>query len=473
MKTDPHQADSSLKLALRVGDSRFALNADDVGEVLRAPRLTRVPNAPAALDGVASLRGAVIPVFSLTRLLALPDADGSHALVVVLANGAMGVRVDEVAPLRAGEPQLDAIQPLDVQKIAAAQLQRGARQPSRAFATAQPQPVARLRDIPLLGFTLAGQTYALPLAEVDEALAAPASAHVSPRRSAADLGVMLVRDAVTPLVSLRALLGLPPEAAQAVGRHVIVMRLGGGRVGFVVDRLTGVLRAREDAISPAPSLFNRQDSESRIASIFRSDDGRLVSILSPDGLFADPDIVRRLSQSGEETTTMQPDTANDAREQIVVFRLGEEEFGLPLTAVDEIARVPETIARVPRAPAFIRGVMNLRGRIVPLIDQRTRFGVPGETSSSSARRRVIVARLGELEAGFIVDDVREILSLDASQTQPAPALGSDETPTFDRVATLDVDGRLILLVEPRELLNRAERDTLADASWLHPAQDRS
>ena len=62
--------------------------------------------------------------------------------------------------------------------------------------------------------------------------------------------------------------------------------------------------------------------------------------------------------------------------QLVIFRLGAEEFGVPIMAVQEIVRVPEQLTKVPRTPAFVEGVINLRGAVLPVIDQRSRLGLP-------------------------------------------------------------------------------------------------
>jgi len=75
-------------------------------------------------------------------------------------------------------------------------------------------------------------------------------------------------------------------------------------------------------------------------------------------------------------------------------------------------------------------------------------------------RRIVVVRLGEIAAGFVVDAVAEVLSIAVSALSPAPDLGGGDTRVFDRVATLDDDARMILIVSPQELLDRAERDLL-------------
>jgi purine-binding chemotaxis protein CheW len=159
-------------------------------------------------------------------------------------------------------------------------------------------------------------------------------------------------------------------------------------------------------------------------------------------------------------------------EQFVVFRLGEESYGLPIGAVDEVVRRPDQITRVPGAPAFVEGVMNLRGQVVPVIDQRQRFAV--KDSEHGSGRRVVIVTIDGLRAGFVVDAVSEVVNISAAEVRTAPALTADGAAMFDRVAILDRhDGgrngdrdsgqgsRLILLVDAKALLDRAERDVLA------------
>ena len=132
-------------------------------------------------------------------------------------------------------------------------------------------------------------------------------------------------------------------------------------------------------------------------------------------------------------------------------------YGLPIAAVDEVVRRPDTLTRVPRAPAFVEGVMNLRGKVVPVIDQRQRFASAG---SGSRNRRVLIVTIDGLQAGFTVDSISEIISAMPHELTPAPELSADGVRVFDRVVRLERDGRMILLVDPRALLDRAERDLL-------------
>ncbi len=128
-------------------------------------------------------------------------------------------------------------------------------------------------------------------------------------------------------------------------------------------------------------MLTRGEGDAEITSICRLDHGkRLVAVLSPDRLFRS-DLVRRvLSEQGPQSDAEASRTEGDAMadEQFIIFRLGDQDYGLPIAAVDEIARPPERIARLPKAPAFVDGVMNLRGAAVPIIDLRRRFEIEVE-----------------------------------------------------------------------------------------------
>ena len=87
-----------------------------------------------------------------------------------------------------------------------------------------------------------------------------------------------------------------------------------------------------------------------------------------------------------------------ADEQFIIFRLGDQEYGIAIAAVDEIARLPEQIVRLPKAPAFIDGVINMRGVVVPIVDLRRRFDIASTGTCGS--RRILVLSIGGGKTGF-------------------------------------------------------------------------
>lgn len=103
--------------------------------------------------------------------------------------------------------------------------------------------------------------------------------------------------------------------------------------------------------------------------------------------------------------------------QVVSFRLGGEEYGVDISQVQEIIRLVE-ITHVPRAPRFMEGVINLRGQLIPIIDLRTRFGMPRIDATKSTR--IVVTEIGNKRVGIVVDSVSEVLNIPMENVEPAP-----------------------------------------------------
>jgi purine-binding chemotaxis protein CheW len=454
-------------LTFGVARRRLAISAEAVAEVVAAPRLTRVPQAPAGLAGLANLRGKVVPVVSLAALLGEASALSAQRLIVLDREQPVALAVDEVtavrelgaeAPAGLAEAPEDAIRLLDLDPLLVRAFEGLARAPlARAAAQAAPPaepPPLEAEERVFLTFDLAGQVYALPLAEVREAADLPAQITQLPRGDDTAVGVMRLRGALLPLVSLKALLGLPMDAGP--GAAVLVSALGEAAVGLVVDEARAILRVSADHIQPVPSVLNRGAGEARIDALARTQAG-IVSILAVERIFSDEAVRRILAEGAGRIEAAHTDkTRDEAMEQFLLFRLGDERYGLPIAAVDEVLALPDRWTRTPRAPAFMAGVMNHRGAVLPLVDQRRRFEVAGETPGR--RRRVIVVRLDDLAVGFVVDAVERIFDAAPGALHPAPELIAEGAAVFDRIATLELDGRPVLLIQPRELLDQAERD---------------
>ncbi len=458
------------------GGEPFAADAADVSEIFRKPHITRVPGAPPSLVGIAGLRGSATPVVSLARLLGQADVEGpDNRLLLLAGERSIGVCVDRVGALAALAPADDADGPaagrlyaiegsalrvLDLEGLLRRAFAQGLG--GRKAAVAAPDPVddgeAAERQVALLTFELAGQAYALPLEEVSEVLTLPGRLAAIAQSDKSALGVHNLRGRLLPVVSLRRLLGLGSDTPD--GGRVVVARIGDALVGLAVDRLNAILRVPEGAIDPAPPVLNRGDGEAQVQSICRLPDRRgLVAILSAERLFRDEKVAHILADGRSEVSDMDSQDEGVAQDRYLVFRIGGDEYGLPLAAVEEVVSLPDRLTKVPNAPAFIEGVLNLRGKVTPVIDQRARFHAAPATG---ARPRIVVTTVEGRQAGFIVDSVSEILALDETQIEATPELTADAGRLFQRVATLDRGERLILLIEPRELLDRAERDLLTD-----------
>jgi purine-binding chemotaxis protein CheW len=153
---------------------------------------------------------------------------------------------------------------------------------------------------------------------------------------------------------------------------------------------------------------------------------------------------------------------NQAEEllQLVSFTIGQEEFGLDIQRIQEINRMVE-ITRVPNSPDFVSGVINLRGKVIPVIDLRKRFGFPAKESDKNTR--IIVVELTGSVVGFIVDAVREVIRIPKSVTEPPPpiiaGIGSEYVTAVGKL-----EDRLLILLDLERILLEKEKEQLATAS---------
>jgi purine-binding chemotaxis protein CheW len=478
-------------LIFRIESRLYALPAGAIAEVIRTPLTARVPQAPKALLGVANLRGVVLPVVSLRGLIGMDEAaaGGGSRSIVLDGDMPIAITVDAVETLTLveiagvesqpanlnGEPgerliaafslggSHGAVKVLDIQALlsdAFAQRDRAVRKTAeRENVIAREQPQAITQTETLVTFTISEQEFAFPLATVQEVVSLPQQITAAPRAEASVLGMMAFRDRLLPLLSLRALLGFASAPPTERREKVVIASIGGASVGLVADRARAIIAADPELIEPAPAIIAaRMGGEARVKSIYRGEGGkRLISILAPEQLFRE-DVMQRLN-AGQDATRpeAQRESAGEER-KFLVFRLGDDEYALPVEAVDEVARVPAQITRVPKTPKFLEGVVNLRGEVLPVVDQRRRFDLPKVEQGEG--RRLIVVRSERHRAGLIVDSVSQVLGASTDAIADAPHLTGDITRLVRGVINLERDGRIVLVLDPSELLTRAERGIL-------------
>ena len=512
-------------VTFNVAGEMFAVPMAPVQEIIRVPEVARLPLAPAALDGLSNLRGRVLPIVNLRRLFNTeerPHDDATRALVINLGQP-LGFVVDRVASVVSVEP--GDIEPASaIRSIVQADYLTGVI--NRAGADGQNQLMlvldfARLvadhfsqvkavgtvsqlageagspddtghaasaDELRLVSFTVAAQEYAIDIANVQEIVQVPAAITAVPNTPHHVLGLISLRQRLLPLVSLRSLFGLAAVDSDEQHRIVVVALPGGAQVGLVTDTVKEVLSVPRSQADAVPGVLSRDEQLGEFESICRLDGGkRLVSIIAADKLLGVPairdavtatdnanaDATAQGTATDPEDTDMSRSastaTAADDDAQVVIFRLGAEEFGVPIMSVQEIVRVPEVLTRVPKTPRFVEGVINLRGTVLPVIDQRTRFGM--EAIDRNDRQRIMVYMLNGLRTGFIVDSVAEVLRIGRAQIERAPELGEEQGGLITQVAKLDGDKRLVMLIEPSQLLGARESTAMAGIEGVQPAAD--
>jgi purine-binding chemotaxis protein CheW len=146
--------------------------------------------------------------------------------------------------------------------------------------------------------------------------------------------------------------------------------------------------------------------------------------------------------------------------QVVSFTIGKEEYGIHIEDVQEIVRMPE-IMKLPRTESFIRGVINLRGIIIPVIDMRERFGISASESGYSAMTRVIVVKVKEKFVGVIVDTVSQVLEIAAEDITEAPEVLKGISREFiEGIGKLNEN--LIIILRIQNILTDKEFEKIRD-----------
>ncbi len=151
------------------------------------------------------------------------------------------------------------------------------------------------------------------------------------------------------------------------------------------------------------------------------------------------------------TETAKADTS--AMRELISFRIGDQEFCVDIMSVREIRGWTPATA-LPHSPGYVRGVINLRGAVLPIVDLAARFGLP--ETHPSARHVIIVAQVGHQVVGLLVDAVSDILTVTQDSIQQTPEVASDMARNFVR-GVLAVEGRMISLIGLDQLLPMPEK----------------
>jgi len=490
-----------------IGGELFAVPMARVNEIIRYPaEIVRAPLGPPSLEGLGNLRGTVLPILSLRYILGVAAVEHDDATRVVVLDDegrAVGLVVDRMANVVTAEA--DRIESADaVRSTAASDLlsglikshdgqsmvmildagalirrqftaqTKGAAIPGASaapIAAAQGGNAAAASEIQLVSFAVAGQEYAFPIEQVQEIVQVPERVTEVPNSSAHVLGVMTLRERLLPIISLRRMFNLPDVDLSETNKIVVVSPAKGVAVGIVMDSVREVLRVSRALIDPVPAMLARSSESNDITSICRLAGGtRLVSILSAEKLF-DAEEFRGLQDGapvagepdrGASTATGDTTDVSDDEVQLVVFRVMDEEYAVPIEAVQEIVRVPDELIHIPKTPDFIEGVVNLRGAVLPVVDQRRRFGLPA--AERNDRQRIVVFAIGTTRTGFIVDSVSQVMRVPSHLIGPAPALSNEQSRLIQRVVNLTDEKRMILMLEVEQLLDIGEQGAVAEAS---------
>ena len=146
--------------------------------------------------------------------------------------------------------------------------------------------------------------------------------------------------------------------------------------------------------------------------------------------------------------------------QLVIFELANEYYGVDIAAVESIIKL-QPITVVPHAPSYVKGVTNLRGKVMPVVELHKRFGLASVEPTKDSR--IVVVAMGGLEAGLIVDGVSEVLTIQDQNIEPAPRMTTTVDSGFITGIAM-LDDRLIILLDLSKVLSTQEQEKMEMAA---------
>jgi purine-binding chemotaxis protein CheW len=468
-------------VTFHLGTDEFGVDIMHVREIIRLTAVTHIPQSPAYVEGVCNLRGSVLPIIDGRVRLGMPrrQSDSSTRVLVLDIGGTVtGMVVDRVSEvLRVSTSDIEAppaviqnmnedfingmvklndgkriIMALNLSRIVTVKQIEDIKQEALSIAAIRTEGAlkAEIEEDQMVTFLLGQEEYAFDIMQVKEIIRVQKITAV-PNVAAYIEGVVTIRKLLLPIINMRLFFGLEniPINDQA---RIIIVDLGQLSVGFRVDKVLEVLSVARNVIEPPPLVFNEVEA-GQIRGVAKLNNGkRLLMCLNATKLLP-AEVVRNFSGEAAdgEGVAVKRDNKVIEEEQLVTFKLENEEFGIKITEVQEINRITD-ITHMPNAPMYIDGLVNLRGNIIPVLNLRRRFGLTERPRDDATR--IIIVDIVNHKTGVMVDAVSEVLRFDSSLVEETPQLVSEnlDAKYISGVGKLNKGKRMVMIIDLAEVL---------------------
>lgn len=430
-----------------VGPTEFAFPTGSVREVVPYPEtVTRVPLCSDAVHGIFSLRGEVLPILDMASLLGLEGTvERERSRVAVIENGdsILGVAID-----RTGEvlrPSGDEVHRVEHRRDDSTEIVDGVIElegEGRFIQTLSADVLGGLPGVPrqtrrtdLDEKAAVAKTFSKAIVfrcgevelalRIEDVLEIQSDLDVSDSPAYFDhcAGVVLLRGNTYPILDLRAAFGAP--CGEAAKRYVFV-HLDGERVGLGVDALVETIEYPDEALLDVPRMLS-SDLVSVCRNVLEPEPERHILVLSVEDLFEKLGVagLKDLLAYDQDEVVDEDDGGDELG--FFAFRVGGHTLCLSLDEVREVREVGGEVFSAGCGDGDLEGLMNLRGRVLPLIDAKRRLGLDGEASVQSAdedddaRRVALVVEVGDEAFGLVVDAIVDIKRTTSSSVSEAGA----------------------------------------------------
>ncbi|KMT22005.1 chemotaxis protein CheW [Clostridium cylindrosporum] len=482
LETDLNISERQL-VTFHLGNDEFGADIMNVKEIVRVSEITKVPNAPFYVEGICNLRGKVLPIIDgrLRFNMHKKDKDENSRVLVIDINGkATGVivdRVSEVIRINSSEIEatpsimrnenmdylngvvkldsgkrlimlLDLIKVLNVEEIQSI-ITDGS---DIIDGVAEFKEKENIDEEHLVSFILNKEEYAIDIMQVKEIIRIIDIVKV-PNCEGYIEGVVSIRNNLVPILNLRKYFGMG-EIDITDHTRILIVDMGAFTCGIMVDKVSEVIRVSKNVVESPPNVFYDTEGQ-QLKGVAKLNEGkRLILLLEPTKLLTQDKIagITEVELSLEDQGVKSIEKQLLDEEQLVTFRLADEEYAINIGYVEEINRMTE-ITEIPRAPIFIKGIVNLRGNVIPALDLRKLFSL--EEKEITDATRIIIVDIDNRRTGIIVDAVSEVLRFEKSLIEePSSILSSGvDAEYIDGVGKLDEGKRMVLILNLFKVLN--------------------
>ncbi|MFZ5968755.1 MAG: chemotaxis protein CheW [Bacillota bacterium] len=466
-----------------VGEEEFAFRISNVKEIIRVPSMTRIPNVPFFVTGLCSLRGDLLPVIDSRKLFGMPDKEyneGSRIVVADIQGKKVGLITDKVSEVISVEESTIKEPPgsikgidggvingvlllnngkrvimiLDARKIVkAGNLEEYSKQQQEVSGKSfQDLNMKALEEEQIIIFNIGTEEYALSINCVKEIIRLPDIMKV-PNTASYIEGVLSIRNQLLVVINLGRLLGMNCKKTDEHSR-VVIINNGNLTFGVIADKVSQVMRVQKDSFKKS-NLSASGSSMEYIKGFFNLNSGkRLVMVLEPHKLISFEDVSGVLNVDRKKNLndmSLNVSEVENNLEHVVIFKLDEEEFGIRINNVKEINRMSE-IVHFPGAPAFIDGMLNLRGDVIPILNLKTLFN---NNSSAYDSSKFLVVEFGNKRIAIMIDSASEVLRFPKSYLEEVSEVleGNDNGGFIDAIAKLNEGKRIILILNLSTVLS--------------------
>jgi purine-binding chemotaxis protein CheW len=447
-------------LIIKDNDIFYGIDTKNIDQILRVPALTPVVLTSDAIRGLSAVSGNIVTVFDLnmllglqainieleeTRLLSLTGEEQSSALLVSEVADTVWIKDENMEFVEESDDAVMALYKHEdeiIQILDIAALHEDVTLPSynlfdvkdgnsrRSQETKRPQDSERY-----LYIQMASEKYAINIDTLREIIALPESFTEIAGSRDEILGMMPLRDELLLVADLRKFFSF--EYQESDKNRILVANYDGQTMGLVVDEILDIQEVEKDKIDEMPANFE----DKKLSGVIH-DDEQLISLIGDDVLKQLFDASKSLTQQDNLNTQGSEEEKNVALE-VVAFTLGSEEYAINIDDVVEIIDATP-VTPLKDAPAFVDGVINIRGQVVTIMSVYEWLNKP---MSEDEEQKIIICQINDYRIGFFVDSVSDVMEIESNQIKEE----KEQSEFFTNVLYLDDGTRLVLLFDIHKL----------------------